>query len=272
MPGRTDYEERRQGRIDRLNGAAERESSRAGEEFQRSHDLVAGIPFGQPNIEGRPALPRLRERSMNAMDRGMKHSEKAGEYARRAEAAENNTAISSDDPRAIEKLEAKIEELKAYQAAMKAVNQYYRKNKKLEGCPELTPEMKKEILRNWSMGWYVGVCYPAYALSNNNAKIKAAEKRIASLRRVDDMEEETIPFDGGEIVSDPDTNRIAIYFDTRPDREMISRLKGNGFRWSPSVGAWTRLRNPAALRAARRVCNVANAVQGVEEDGQETMV
>ena len=272
MPGRADYEERRQERIDRLNGAAERESSRAGAEFQRSHDLVAGIPFGQPNIEGRPALPRLRERSMNAMDRGMKHSEKAGEYARRAEAAENNTAISSDDPRAIEKLEAKIAAMRENQAAMKAINKYYRKNKSLDGCPELTPERKADILSRWKMGWYTEVCYPPYELSNLNQRIKAAEKRIASLRRVDDMEEETIPFDGGEIVSDPDTNRIAIYYNMKPDREMISRLKGNGFRWSPSMGAWTRLRNPAALRAARRICHVANAVQGVEEDGQEKMV
>lgn len=63
MSGRLDYEERKQNRIDRLNAASEKASSLSGSEYKRSHDLVKDIPLGQPNIIGRPALPRLREKS-----------------------------------------------------------------------------------------------------------------------------------------------------------------------------------------------------------------
>ena len=67
MPGRSDYEERKQARIDRLNGAASKARQESDKQYQHSHDLVKDIPLGQPNIIGRPALPRLREKSFNAL-------------------------------------------------------------------------------------------------------------------------------------------------------------------------------------------------------------
>jgi len=78
MPGRKDYEVRRQARIDRLEARAEKEAGQATAELKRSHDLVKDIPFGQPNIVGRPQLPRLRERSAAAMDRALVHDQKGG--------------------------------------------------------------------------------------------------------------------------------------------------------------------------------------------------
>ena len=50
--------------------------------------------------------------------------------------------ISSDDPDAVKKLNAKLEKLTKAQETMKAVNAYYRKHKSLEGCPELDSEVK----------------------------------------------------------------------------------------------------------------------------------
>ena len=45
--------------------------------------------------------------------------------------------ISADDPDAIQKLEAKLKQLQELQERMKAVNAYYRKNKTLDGCPQI---------------------------------------------------------------------------------------------------------------------------------------
>jgi len=182
--------------------------------------------------------------------------EKAGYYAARAEAAASNTAISSDDPEAVEKLQAKLEELQAEQTMMKAVNAYYRKHKTLDGCPELTPEVRQGIEKSWSMGWYVGIPFPRYALSNNNAEINRTKKRIEALRIVDEMEHVEIEFDGGVIVTNEEINRVQIIFDSKPDEDVRRELKSWGFRWSPREGAWQAQRTPRYLHRAKRICHV----------------
>ena len=81
MSGRQDYEERREARIDRLNSASEKASEEAEKKFEHSHNLVKDIPLGQPNIIGRPALPRLREKSWDALGQAVKLDEKSAYYA-----------------------------------------------------------------------------------------------------------------------------------------------------------------------------------------------
>lgn len=258
--GRADYEERREARIDRLHERAEREAAAATAEHTRAHDLVKDIPFGQPNIAGRPALPNLRQKSVAAMERGMEHDRKAGYYERRAEAAESNGAISSDDPAALEKLKAKLEGMEARQRMMKAVNAYYRKHKTLDGCPGLTSGVQVEIEKQWARGWYVGIPFPPYELQNNNANMKRVKERIADLeRRAASPAPEGWTFDGGSVEVNVEENRLQIFFDARPDEETRAALKSNGFRWARSVGAWQRQLTDNAVYAAKRVVPPADA-------------
>ena len=70
------------------------------------------------------------------------------------------------------------------------------------------------------------------------------------------MPAEFIEFSGGEIESDPVTNRVMIRFDERQGDDVTANLKRNGFRWAPSVEAWQRLRTPGALRVAKAICGV----------------
>ncbi len=139
---------------------------------------------------------------------------------------------------------------------MKTINAYYRKHKTLDNCPELTPELRQEIEYSWSMGWYVGIPFPPYALSNNNAEINRIKKRLEALRKVDEMEHTEIEFDGGIIVTNEDINRVQIIFDSKPDEAMRQKLKGWGFRWSPRERAWQAQRTPAYLMRAKRICDV----------------
>lgn len=231
MPGREDYEERRQARIDRLNDAACKAEQESDAASKRSFDLVKDIPLGQPNIIGRPALPNLRAKSAKLMDKSIELSDKSAYYADRAEAAEGNSAISSDDPAAIEKLREKVERLETERDRVKAFNKEARKNG-TEPAP-----------------WYT--------LPYLGRDIKAAKERIAKLERIDNMPAELIPFDGGKIESDPITNRVMIRFNERQDDAMTQKLKTCGFRWAPSVKAWQRLRNQNALYAACQICGVS---------------
>lgn len=230
MSGRSDYDERRQARIDRLNEASDKATEESNRQYKRSHDLVKNIPFGQPNIEGRPALPRLREKSWNALGKAVEADKKADYYSGRAAAAENNTAISSDDPDAIEKLKAKLAALEAERERVKEQNKSARKNG-TEPAP-----------------WYT--------LPYLGKDIKRIKERIVQLERVDQMPAEIIQFDGGEIISDAETNRVMIRHDEKPDNTVIQALKNNGFHWARSERAWQRLRSPGALRLAKRICGV----------------
>lgn len=233
MSGREDYEERKQARIDRLNGAAEKAATLSTAQYKRSNDLVKDIPFGQPNIVGRSALPRLREKSWNTLGRAVESEEKSAYYAGKAAAAESNSAISSDDPEAIEKLKSKLAALEAEREKAKAFNRAARKN----GTEKL----------------------PWYTLPYLGKDIKRIKERIAQLEQVDQMPAEIIEFDAGEIESDPVTNRVIIRHDKKPDDETIRALKSNGFHWSHSEKAWQRLRNLNALYAAKAICGVKEA-------------
>ncbi len=252
--GRADYGERRQARIDRLSEKAEREAAAASAEHKRAHELVKDIPFGQPNITGCPALPRLREKSIAAMERGIAHDQKAAHYERRAEAAESNTAISSDDPAALDKLKAKLDAMQEKQAFMKAVNAFYRKNKTLDGCPGLASGVQVEIEKQWARGWYVGIPFPPYELTNNNGNMKRVRERIAELeRRAASPAPEGWKFDGGEVDANVSENRLQIFFDSMPDDDTRAALKSHGFRWARSVGAWQRQLTDNAVYVAKRI-------------------
>lgn len=257
MSGREDYEERRQARIDRLEARAKKEADLAAAEFKQSHDLVKDIPFGQPNIVGRPQLPRLRERSAAAMDRAMVHDQKAAHYESRAEAAANNRAISGDDPNALDKLAVKLQALEAAQNMDKARNAYYRKHKTMRGFPGLPDDKAAHIDAELSKEpERLRRPVPAWCLSNRNAEINRLKKRMEALRAVDEMECVSIGFEGGRIVTNEEINRVQIIFDEKPDDGVRARLKSYGFRWAPSEGAWQAQRSPAALRRAKYICGV----------------
>ena len=60
-------------------------------------------------------------------------------------------------------------------------------------------------------------------------------------------------FDVGEVKADREVNRLQVFFDEKPDRETYSAMRHGGFRWAPSVGAWQRQLNNAAVWTARHI-------------------
>lgn len=159
--------------------------------------------------------------------------------------------ISSDDPDAIPKLEARLKALEAFQTTMKAVNAYHRKHKTLDGCPDLTPEQIEELKAKMAKDWHTQPKpYSSWELSNNNAEIRRVRQRIETLVRQRETGYIGWEFDGGEVEVNQEMNRLQILFDDKPDEEIRTALKSNGFRWAPSAGAWQRQLNDNAIRAA----------------------
>ena len=118
--GRADYAERREARIERLQDSAERHESAASAAYHRARASVDGIPPGQPNIGG--CLTGAYNRHDAAMRTSIRESGKAEAMRDRARAAENNHAISSDDPEALNRLREKLAKLEKLQEQMKAAN------------------------------------------------------------------------------------------------------------------------------------------------------
>ena len=177
--------------------------------------------------------------------------------------------ISSDDPEAIVKLEAKLEVLQAEQAEMKNANAYYRKHKTMKGYPGLSDFDACRIDEKISKGYsWEQQPHPGYRLTNNNANIRRITKRIAELKKLGEMftkdsgdNDETTDatdkngwaFDGGTVEMNTELNRIQIFFDAKPDENIRSELKGRGFKWAPSKGAWQRQLNANGLYAVRQI-------------------
>lgn len=168
--------------------------------------------------------------------------------------------ISSDDPQALAKLEAKLEKLEKHQELMKAANAAIRMKDKEKGDKRLaelgyTPEEIAE-LRAPDFAGRIG--YPAYALQNNNANIRRIRERVEELKkRQAEPAPEGWEFNGGQVVVNTDENRLQIIFDGKPDADLRAELKSNGFRWAPSQGAWQRQLTDNAFRAARRIEQIA---------------
>lgn len=70
-------------------------------------------------------------------------------------------------------------------------------------------------------------------------------------------------FEGGKMVKNYSEDRLQIIFDEKPASDMISKLKHNGFRWSPRFGAWQRQLTSNALYACASILPITlNELKG----------
>lgn len=166
----------------------------------------------------------------------------------------DNRVISSDDPNAIQKLQDKLEMCEKSQKYMKEVNAYYRKNGTCEGFPGMEAARAARLDESVRQAYsWDKQPFPSYALTNNSAEIRRLKQRIEKLTVNLEVGFVGWTFDGGEVVANSEENRLQILFDEKPDEQKRSALKGNGFKWSPSQGAWQRQLNDNAIYAASRM-------------------
>ena len=196
-----EYEQGRRDRVDRIAARAEKAREEGSEHIRRGRQELAGIPLGQPNIEGR--LDPILKRAERQYEAGRKAHEKADYLEQRAAGAEYALSnIRSDDPMLIQKLQEKVES-----AATSTERRRWR-------------ERLEQAQRTQQR-------------AQSGEGLKASNKLY-------DLDED---FTDG---------RVKFKFDGKPDAEVISVMKSNGFKWSPKNKAWQRQNTPNGLRAARR--------------------
>ena len=246
-----DYEQRKQDRIDRYREKADKARAESHALFQQSTDMASAIPVGQP-IHG-AADRRYRDRIIGKMEKSFAALDKADYYERKAQAAENNTAISSDDPEAIAKLTEKLDELKAAQELMKEVNAFYRKHGTCQGFPGFSDEAAGKLEDGMKYHPWDKKPFSSASLSNNRQNIRTTEKRIQQLTDAKELGYTGWTFEGGRVEANGDKNRLQIFFDEIPGEDVRKELKGSGFHWARSEGAWQRQLTDNAIYAASRI-------------------
>ena len=165
-----------------------------------------------------------------------------------------NVKIDLADPLAKEKLTAKLERLEKHQDNMKKLNAWYRKNDTCKGFEGVTDEeaAKIDASINADYSWCKQP-FPAFELSNNNAKIKATKERLEELEKRSSEQAEPMQGNGVKLVKNTEQDRVHLIFDDKPDEETRELLKSNGFRWSPRNTAWQRQLTDNGIRAAKKI-------------------
>ena len=172
--------------------------------------------------------------------------------------------IKSDDERAVEKLEEKLEDLKETQERMKAANKAIRM-KDTEAGDDTLREMgySEEAIKQLREPDYCGrLGYPGYLLTNNNANIHRVEERLNRLKAVKEKGSSEQEFGTFKVVENTEAMRYQIIFDGKPDTEVRTLLKSNGFKWAPSQGAWQRQITTNGKYALNRVVEKLKEMEG----------
>lgn len=187
---------------------------------------------------------------------------KLGELIKYVEKAEGwilkdpNTDIKTGQEGSLEKLEKKLQGLIEQRDMNTRYNKIARKYKKSKASPEEKEEgfrremseagFKEKLIENsLAHGFYLVPSYINHNLNGNIKRVKEqiiVEKRLAEKREGGNKE---LPFPGGHVLQNYEINKVQIFFDEKPEKEVRSFLKkaGHAFKWAPSQGAWQRQLN-----------------------------
>lgn len=238
------YEEKRQRRAERYRDLARKAESNSNGAYETASKIGSFIPMGQPILVGHHSEKRHR-RDLAKIDFNMRKSvearSKAAYYRDKAEAAENNTAISSDNPEAIQLLKNKLDNLTRLQEIYKQANKIAR-SKQLQ---------ESKVLALIKLGFKESLALEvmekgidSFRLTNNNANINRIKKRILALeKQANEHTTEENPAEGIKVIDNVEDNRLQVFFDSKPSEEVRKYLKSNAFKWSPLNGCWQAFRN-----------------------------
>ena len=249
------YEERQQERKEiylQLAEQAKRESSAVWSEADK---MAEAIPMGQPILVGHyseRADRAYRDRIDRKHHKAVELDNKAEYYRQKAESV-GSGGISGLDPDAVAKLEKELEKRIEEQEHMKAANRAVKMKDIEKGNAKLREmgytDSNISELRKPDFCGRIG--YPDYMLQNNNASIRRIKERIAELKA---QSENEMPEKETDLYRFFQADgRYQFVFDGKPDDDVRTILKSNGFKWSPSRSAWVRQVTTNAKHSVKRV-------------------
>lgn len=257
------YQQKRADKIERFKQLAEQARQRSQSNFEASNRISNFIPLGQPILVGHHSEKRHRndlDKVCRLMDKSIEENNKSRYYIGKIQAAQNNTAISSDDPEAITLLKDKISKLKAKQERMKLINkahkEYLKTPASINKYNDLTQKEINFIITYTPQYSWEPHPFPPYAITNNGNNIRTSEKRLIELenKRAKQTTQTETP-EGITIVENVEANRLQIFFPSKPDEETRIKLKRAGFKWSPTNECWQNYLSNSAIYAAQSIVN-----------------
>jgi len=254
--------ERLQAKAERRESWADSASRESNRRFDAARAIADNIPLGQPILVGHHSERHARrdaERIDSNMRRACEAQTRASDHASKADGLRQQLdgSIFSDDPDAIEALEAKAAAIEAAADRCAELNRAIRREmKRGEGWLDRigATELERAQLSRNAASWRKRPEFPAYHLSNMRANARRCRQRIEAIKRQTAQTEKAAAA-GGTLVEIVPSEFYAggyarITFEEYPGRAAIDELKAAGFSWSrPSwIGSADRL--PARYRQA----------------------
>ena len=160
---------------------------------------------------------------------------------------EEGDVIKSTDNNAMTKLQQKLKMLQDRKTMLKngvVAAKEYQKNKDLSVFKKynIDEETTKTIVNHIDKGGKPTEkdMYNWFTMPYLNRDIKEVEKRIAILEKNQAKGTDEILIEGGKIVHNGEAQRLQIFFDGIPSKEVREALKANAFKWAPTAKAWQR--------------------------------
>ena len=233
-------------KAERRNEWAESRREAANAAFSSARETASNIPLGQPILVGHHSERRMRglyDGLARKMDAGCESAKIADLHASKAAGIREqlDRSIFSDDPDAVEAIQARIAELEAKQEVMKTANKICRNKKtteeeKIASLRGLYPGISENSIHEMLHPTYSyeKPGFPAYALANNSGNIARLKKRIIEVERRNALAEKADAAGGVAITGDAEY--VTVTFAEKPSYDVIRELKDAGFRWGG--GSW----------------------------------
>lgn len=247
--------ERMEARLEKRRTWAAARERRAEAEHRKSRAAIEGIPFGQPILVGHHSEKRHRaaiDKSWTALGRAVESSDMAKHHGARAGGIEHQleTSIFSDDPDAVEALEAKARDLDADAERANAINKAWRKHAKAAQAGPLEESSRVALVAAWKdlgVGEALAAELIATALeyswirrkgpmsaSYARANARRARQRIEDVKR---QQARAARADAaGGVAVEVANGHAQVTFSDYPGRAIVDALKGAGYHWSG--GSW----------------------------------
>ena len=256
--------EKRPEEAERAYRLAERYSKKMAEYYNKESSI--GMMCPSILVSGGSNFPvRKKEKQVAAWERNHQFYEYVQGILKKIEGIlYGKEIIKSDDERAIEKLEEKLEDMKALQEKMRATNKAIRL-KDTEAGNDVLREMgySEETIAELRKPDFCGrVGFPDYELSNNNANIHRVEELIKGLKAVKERGSSEQEYETFKVVENTEAMRYQIIFEGKPEAEVRDLIKSNGFKWAPSQGAWQRQITANGKYALNKVVEKLKEMEG----------
>ena len=176
-----------------------------------------------------------------------------------ADQYEEGDVIKSTDNNAITKLQQKLKMLQDRKTMLKngvVAAKEYQKSKDISVFKQynIDSETTEQIINHIDKGGKPTEkdMYSWFTMPYLNRDIKEVENRIATLEKNQAKGTDETLIEGGKIVYNGEAQRLQIFFDGIPSKEVREALKSHAFKWAPTAKAWQRTLTENAKYAVRQ--------------------